>query len=95
MCRSDYNTVLQQLTKLPFIPDKLEDVTRCTAYANKRLHVAIKPRLNSVISAAFKAYIAGNLTWKLKALAAYGTAVDSVDQNIVSDINRQVSHLTY
>lgn len=94
-CRSDWNTVLQQLSKLSFIPDSAPSVPRCTAYTNKRLHVAIKPRLSSIISAAQKAYDAGKLSQRMAALAQYAAAIDSVDQNIVSDINRRVTHLTY
>lgn len=87
--------MLQQLTKLPFIPDNAPNVPRCTVYTNKRLHVAIKPRLSSILSAAYKAYTAGKLSARMAALAQYAAAIDCVDQNIVSDINRQVSHLTY
>ena len=87
--------MLQQLTKLPFIPDSRPNVPRCIAYTNKRLHVAIKPRLQSLIAAAHKAYKAARLTAKLAVLVQYAAAIDSIDQNIVSEMNKQVSELTY
>ena len=86
--------MLQHLAKLPFIPDSRPNVPRCTAYTNRRLHVAIKPRLQSLISAAFKAYSEAQQGTKLAALAQYAAAIDSIDQNVVTEINKAVSEMT-
>ena len=49
---------LQQLSKLPFIPDRQHFAQICAADTNRRLHVALKHRLTDVIVAAHQAYIA-------------------------------------
>jgi len=92
-CRQDFNTVLQQLHKLPFIPDRQGIVKRCQDDTNKRLHVAIKPRLSSIISAAQKAFAASRQSDKLSALARYAASVDCIDQGIVSEINKAASQM--
>lgn len=91
--RQDFNTVLQQLHSLPFIPDRQGIVKRCQDDTNKRLHVAIRPRLSSIISAAHKAFAASRQSDKLSALARYAACVDCIDQGIVSDINKAASQM--
>ena len=68
-------------------------VKKCQDDTNKRLHVAIKPRLSSIIAAAHKAYAASRQTAKLSALAAYAAGLDCIDQGVVSDINKVVSEM--
>lgn len=95
----DYNVVLQQLTRLPFIPDRQHYAQRCAAETNRRLHVALKHRLTDVIAAAHKAYMALHQSdptqslEKLSALSKYAVNLDCVDQQIVSDINKAVSEM--
>ena len=95
----DYNVVLQQLSKLPFIPDRQQYAQRCAADTNRRLHVALKQRLTDVIAAAHKAYIAlrphdrAQSLEKLSALSKYAVNLDCVDQQIVSGINKAVSEM--
>lgn len=90
---NDYNIVLQQLAKLPFLPDRTSTAKRCQADTNRRLHVAIKSRLHSIIFAAYKAYSASKQGSKLQALSEYAAGVDCIDQSIVNDINKAVSGL--
>ena len=68
-------------------------VKKCQDDTNKRLHVAIKPRLTSIISAAHKAYAASRQSDRLAALARYAASVDCIDQSIVSDINKAASQM--
>ena len=95
----DYNVVLQQLSKLPFIPDRQQFAQRCAADTNRRLHVALKHRLTDVIAAAHKAYLAlqphdsTQSLEKLAALSKYAVNLDCVDQQIVSGINKAVSEM--
>lgn len=95
----DYNVVLQQLSKLPFVPDRQQFAQKCAADTNRRLHVALKQRLTDVIAAAHKAYLAlqpydrMQSLQKLSALSKYAVNLDCVDQQIVSGINKAVSEM--
>ena len=88
---------MEQLRKLPFIPDKQSHVQRCVNETNRRLHVALKHRLTDIIGAAHKAYIASTnrdaTRENLSALSKYAVHVDCIDQQIVSDINKAVSEM--
>lgn len=91
--------MLQQLSKLPFIPDRQQFAQRCAADTNRRLHVALKHRLTDVIVAAHQAYIAlqpydqAQSVEKLSALSKYAVNLDCVDQQVVSSINKAVSEM--
>lgn len=91
--------MLQQLSKLPFIPDRQHYAQKCAADTNRRLHVALKYRLTDIIAAAHKAYLAlkpsdsAQSREKLSALSIYAVKLDCIDQQIVSDINKAVSEM--
>ncbi len=68
-------------------------VRKCQDDTNRRLHVAVKPRLSTIITAAQQAYAASGQTAKLQALAEYAAFLDCIDQSIVSDINKVLSQL--